>query len=400
LQAKALASNCVYFHRKVSKIANSKQTIMSLLFSEYQLPAPNGPLNLANRIVIAPMCQYSADHGKATDWHLAHWTSLLNSGAGLVILEATAVTEEGRISPGCLGLWNDATAEALQDKLGRARKLAPHVPVAIQISHAGRKASSAAPWHGGQLLDSAHGGWQAFAPSALPHLTTEMPPTELDAAGLEHIKNAFVKTAERAQEMDIEMVELHAAHGYLLHQFLSPISNKRADAYGGSFENRTRFIQEIFDAVRAKFNGVLGIRLSATDWVEDGWNPEETADLSLRLQSAGANFVHISSGGVAAQQKIAIGPEYQVPFAKTVKDKSGLPTIAVGLITQAQQAEAILQRGDAHLIAFARAFLFNPRWAWQAAAELGGVVQASEQYWRCLPREAQSVFGNVKVGMR
>ena len=227
-----------------------------------------------------------------------------------------------------------------------------------------------------------------------------MPPTELDAAGLERIKNAFVKTAERAQDMGIEMVELHAAHGYLLHQFLSPISNKRSDAYGGSFENRTRFIREIFDAVRAKFNGVLGIRLSATDWVEDGWNPDETADLSVRLQSAGANFVHISSGGVSAQQKIAIGPEYQVPFAKTVKDKSGLPTIAVGLITQAQQAEAILQRGDANLIAFARAFLFNPRWAWQAAAELGGVVQASEQYWRCLPREAQSVFGNVKIGMR
>ncbi|MEY4301679.1 MAG: dehydrogenase, partial [Pseudomonadota bacterium] len=224
---------------------------MSLLFSEYQLPAPNGPLKLANRIVIAPMCQYSADHGRATDWHLAHWTSLLNSGAGLVILEATAVTEEGRISPGCLGLWNDATAEALQDTLGRARKLAPHVPVAIQIGHAGRKASSAAPWHGGQLLDSAQGGWQAFAPSALPHLTTEMPPTELDAAGLDHIKNAFVKTAERAQDMGIEMVELHAAHGYLLHQFLSPISNKRSDAYGGSFENRTRFIREIFDAVRA-----------------------------------------------------------------------------------------------------------------------------------------------------
>ena len=373
---------------------------MSLLFSDYQLPSPNGPLNLANRIVIAPMCQYSADQGKATDWHLAQWTSYLNSGAGLVMLEATAVNEEGRITPGCLGLWNDATAEALQDKLDRARKLAPHVPVAIQLGHAGRKASSASPWHGGQLLDAAHAGWQAVAPSALPHLATEIPPTELDAAGLENIQNAFVKSAERAHAIGIEMVELHAAHGYLLHQFLSPISNKRTDAYGGTFENRTRFVREVFAAVRAKFNGVLGIRLSATDWVEGGWNPEETAELSLRLKDAGANFVHISSGGVASQQKIALGPEYQVPFAKTVKDKSGLPTIAVGLITQAQQAEAILQRGDANLIAFARAFLYNPRWAWQAAAELGGVVQASEQYWRCLPREAQAVFGNVKVGMR
>lgn len=396
----ALAFRCRNFHRICIGQANFKSIIMSLLFSEYQLTAPSGPLHLANRIVIAPMCQYSAEQGKATDWHLAHWTSLLNSGAGLVILEATAVTEDGRITPGCLGLWNDATAEALQDKLARARKLAPHVPVALQISHAGRKASSAAPWHGGQLLDSAHEGWQPVAPSALPHLATELPPTELDTAGLERIKIAFVKTAERAQAIGIEMLELHAAHGYLLHQFLSPISNKRIDAYGGNFENRTRFVREIFDAVRAKFNGVLGIRLSATDWVEDGWNPEETADLSVGLKEAGANFVHISSGGVAAQQKIALGPEYQVPFAKSVKDKSGLPTIAVGLITQAQQAEAILQRGDAQLIAFARAFLFNPRWAWQAAAELGGVVQASPQYWRCLPREAQSVFGSVKIGMR
>lgn len=396
----ALAFRCRNFQHICIGQANFKSIIMSLLFSEYQLSAPSGPLHLANRIVIAPMCQYSAEEGKATDWHLAHWTSLLNSGAGLVILEATAVTEDGRITPGCLGLWNDATAEALQDKLARARKLAPHVPVAIQISHAGRKASSAAPWHGGQLLDSAHQGWQPVAPSALPHSATELPPTELDAAGLERIKTAFVKTAERAQAMGIEMLELHAAHGYLLHQFLSPISNKRIDAYGGNFENRTRYVREIFDAVRAKFNGVLGIRLSATDWVKDGWNPEETADLSVRLKTAGANFVHISSGGVAAQQKIALGPEYQVPFAKSVKDISGLPTIAVGLITKAQQAEAILQRGDANLIAFARAFLFNPRWAWQAAAELGGVVQASEQYWRCLPREAQSVFGNVKIGMR
>ena len=373
---------------------------MSLLFSEYQLPSPNGPVHLANRIVIAPMCQYSADQGQATDWHLAHWASLLNSGAGLVMLEATAVTEEGRITPGCLGLWDDVTANALEDKLSRARKLAPHVPVAIQISHAGRKASSASPWEGGQLLDSAHQGWQAVAPSALAHLATETPPTELDAEGLKGIQNAFVKTAERAQDMGIEMVELHAAHGYLLHQFLSPISNLRTDAYGGNFENRTRFVRETFEAVRAKFKGVLGIRISATDWVEGGWNPEETADLSVRLKAAGANFVHISSGGVAAQQKIAIGPEYQVPFAKIVKDKCGLPTMAVGLITQAKQAEAILQRGDADLIAFARAFLYNPRWAWQAAAELGGVVQASEQYWRCLPREAQAVFGNVKIGMR
>ncbi len=373
---------------------------MSLLFSEYHLPSPNGPLKLANRIVVAPICQYSSHEGLANDWHLAHWTSLLNSGAGLVTLEATAVTAEGRITPGCLGLWNDATAAALQDHLGRARKLAPQVPVSIQLGHAGRKASSAAPWHGGQLLDNAHEGWEAFAPSALPQLAHEKPPTELDLEGLNHIKKSFVKAAERAAAMGIEMVELHGAHGYLLHEFLSPISNKRNDAYGGSFENRIRYVLEVFAAVRAKFNGVLGIRLSATDWMDGGWNPEECADLTLRLKQSGANFVHISSGGISPQQKITIGPEYQVPFAKIMKEKSGLSTIAVGLITQAQQAEAILQRNDADLIAFARAFLFNPRWAWQAAAELGGEVQASSQYWRCLPKEAQSIFGSVRIAQR
>jgi 2,4-dienoyl-CoA reductase-like NADH-dependent reductase (Old Yellow Enzyme family) len=229
---------------------------------------------------------------------------------------------------------------------------------------------------------------------------TETSPTELDKAGLEHIQQAFVKAAERAAAMGIEVVELHGAHGYLLHQFLSPISNQRTDAYGGHFENRIRFVVETFEAVRAKFQGVLGIRLSATDWLEGGWHLEEATALSVRLKQAGANFVHISSGGISPQQKIAIGSEYQVPFAKHVKAQSGLPTMAVGLITEAQQAEAILQRGDADLIAFARAFLYNPRWAWQAAAELGGVVQASEQYWRCLPKEAQSIFGNVRVAQR
>ena len=373
---------------------------MSLLFSEFQLPSPNGPFTLANRIVVAPMCQYAAEQGQASDWHLAHWTALLNSGAGLVILEATAVTPEGKITPRCLGLWDDATAAALDNTLSRARKLAPKVPVAIQLAHAGRKASSAPPWEGGQILDISQGGWHTLAPSALPHLSTDTPPTELDIAGIERIQQAFVRAAQRADEMGIEMVELHGAHGYLMHEFLSPLSNQRTDTYGGSFENRTRFVRELFVAVRAKFKGVLGIRLSATDWVEGGWTPEETAELSLQLKQLGADFVHVSSGGVAAQQKIAIGPEFQVPFAKLVKEKSKLPTIAVGLITQALQAEAILQRGDADLIGFARAFLYNPRWAWHAAAELGGEVQASAQYWRCLPKEARNVFGRVNLGQR
>lgn len=373
---------------------------LSHLFSEFTLTSPRGPITLANRSVVAPMCQYSAHEGQATDWHLMHWANLLNSGAALFIIEATGVTPEARITPQCLGLWDDATASALDDKLNRARKLAPHVPVCIQLAHAGRKASSAAPWAGGQLLTVAQGGWETEAPSAVPHLPQERAPHELDAKGMADIQAAFVKAAERADAMGIDAIELHAAHGYLMHQFLSPIANHRTDNYGGNFDNRIRFPIEVFQAVRAVFKGAVGVRISASDWVENGWTPEETADFSLRLKLAGADFVHISSGGVAAQQKIAIGPEYQVPFAKLVKQKTNMPTIAVGLITEPQQAEDILARGDADLIALARAFLYKPRWTWEAAAALKGHVQASPQYWRCMPREAQGIFDSVQMGMR
>ncbi|PUE58858.1 oxidoreductase [Limnohabitans curvus] len=373
---------------------------MSHLFSEFTLTSPSGPLSLANRAIVAPMCQYSATHGQASDWHLMHWGNMLNSGAAMFIIEATAVVPEGRITPMCLGLWDDATAAALQDKLHRARQLAPKVPVCIQLAHAGRKASSAVPWQGGQLLRPEQGGWSTEGPSPIPHLAQETAPHELDAKGFEHIKQAFAKAAQRAEAMGIEAIELHGAHGYLLHQFLSPVANHRTDSYGGNFDNRTRFPMEVFEAVRAVYKGTLGMRISASDWVDNGWTPEETADFSLRLKLAGADFVHISSGGVAAQQKIALGPDYQVPFAKLVKQKTNLPTITVGLITEPQQAEDILARGDADLIALARAFLYKPRWVWEAAAALHGTVQASPQYWRCMPREAQGIFDAVQMGQR
>lgn len=373
---------------------------MSTLFSEFKLNSPRGPVSLANRIVIAPMCQYSAHEGLASDWHLSHWSNLLNAGAGMLIIEATAVTPRGRITPHCLGLWDDATAQALEDKLSRARHLAPASPVCIQLAHAGRKASSASPWEGGQLLSTHEGGWWPQGPSALPHLPQEQAPEAINEQELREIRDAFVAAAQRAEHMGIEVIELHGAHGYLLHQFLSPLANQRTDSYGGHFENRIRFPLEIFEAVRQVYKGSLGMRLSATDWVEGGWTPEETADFSLRLKAAGADFVHISTAGVSPLQKIAIAPEFQVPFAKMVKQKTGLPTMAVGLITQAQQANAIIERGDADMVALARAFLYNPRWGWQAAAELGATVQASPQYWRCLPREAQSIFGQVRIGMR
>ena len=373
---------------------------MSLLFSPFKLPSPRGGLELANRIVIAPMCQYACVEGEAADWHLAHWTSLLNSGAALLTIEATGVTADGRITPDCLGLWDDRTEQALGQQLQRARKLAPPMPVCIQLSHAGRKASSAAPWHGGQLVPADQGGWQPVAPSALPQLPSEAPPTALTVAQMAQIRAAFVTAAQRALRIGIDAVELHAAHGYLLHEFLSPLANQRSDDYGGSLENRMRFPLEVFAAVRQVFDGPLGVRVSATDWVEGGWDLAQTSEFARRLQALGCDFVHVSSAGVSPLQKIAVAPAFQVPFASAVRKASGLATTAVGLITEPQQAEDILQAGDADLIAIARALLYKPRWPWEAAAALGGQVAASAQYWRCLPRQAQAIFGNVRIGQR
>ena len=373
---------------------------MSLLSTPLHLPSPRGGITLANRIVVAPMCQYSANNGAASDWHLMHWGNLLNGGAAMFTIEATAVLPEGRISPGCLGLWDARTEDKLAATLQRARQLAPHSPVCIQLAHAGRKASSAVPWQGGQLLDAAHGGWQPYGPSALAQLPGEAPPLAMDDNELARVRDAFVKAAQRADAMGIEAIELHGAHGYLLHEFLSPLSNQRTDAYGGSLENRMRYPLEVFAAVRAAFKGVLGMRVSASDWVDGGLDIEQSTAFAQQLKSLGCDFIHVSSGGISPQQKIALGPNYQVPFAKQIRAATGMATTAVGLITEAQQADDILQAGDADLIAMARAFLYQPRWGWQAAAALGGTVEANPVYWRCLPRAAQAVFGKVSIGAR
>lgn len=373
---------------------------MSKLFSPLTLPSPRGSLSLVNRIVVAPMCQYSARNGAASDWHLMHWGNLLNSGAAMFTIEATAVSPEGRITPNCLGLWDDRTEAALADKLQRARQLAPPMPVCIQLAHAGRKASSALPWQGAQLLSPAQGGWETFGPSALPQLPTEPAPTELSLARMAQIRDAFVAAAQRAKRIGLEAIEIHSAHGYLLHEFLSPLANQRSDAYGGSFEHRIRFPLEVFSAVRAAFDGVLGLRLSASDWVDGGWDLTQSTQFCSRLEGLGCDFIHVSSGGVSAKQKIALRAGYQVPFAREIRQACGMITTAVGLITEAQQAEDILQEGSADLIALARAFLYQPRWGWQAAAALHGQVVANPVYWRCLPREAQAVFGKVSGGMR
>ncbi len=371
---------------------------MSLLFQPLRLD----DLQLDNRIVIAPMCQYSAEDGSATDWHLMHLGQLAVSGAGLLILEATAVSAEGRITPGCLGLYSDANEAALGRVVDAVRRVSP-IKLGLQLAHAGRKASSRAPWLGGQQIRAGEpGAWPAVSASALPHLPTEDPPAALDLAGLQRVRQAFVAAARRAARLGFDALELHGAHGYLLHQFLSPLSNQRSDAYGGSLANRMRFPLEVFDAVREAFPAgrPVWLRVSATDWVPGGWDIEGTLALSAELKARGCAAVHVSSGGVSPAQSIPIGPGYQVMLAQRVKEGVGLPTFAVGLITEPEQAEAILAQGQADAIALGRAMLYDPRWPWHAAARLGAQVVVPPQYWRSQPREFKDLYRGASFGAR
>lgn len=370
---------------------------MTALFSPFTLRG----VTLPNRIVISPMCQYSAERGEATDWHMIHLGHLALSGAGLLCIEATAVEPDGRITHGDLGLWDDVTEAALKPVLAAIRKHSP-IRVAMQLSHAGRKASSAAPWEGGQLVPVADGGWLPHGPSAVPHKDGETPPLALDAAGLNRIREAFAASARRAARLGIDAIEVHAAHGYLLHQFLSPLANRRTDEYGGSRENRMRFPLEIFEIVRAAFpeDRPVGVRVSATDWVEGGWELDDTIAFAHELKRRGCDWIDVSSGGVSPLQKIPLSPGYQVPFAQAVKRAVGMPTIAVGLINEPAHANRLIEAGDADLVAMARAMLYDPRWPWHAAAELGAQVTAPPQYWRSRPREHKALFGDVAFGQR
>ena len=375
-----------------------KIAAMSKLFQPFAI----GSLSLANRIVVAPMCQYSASEGSATDWHLVHLGHLALSGAGLLVVEATAVSAEGRITPGDLGLYSDANEAALARVLGIVRSQS-RIKVGLQLAHAGRKASSRAPWRGGaQIALGEADAWQALAPSALPHLPEEDAPLALDAAGLQKIRDDFAAAARRAARLGIDGLEIHAAHGYLLHEFLSPLANRRDDAYGGSLDNRMRFPLEVFDAVRAAFPAEKPVwaRLSATDWVAGGWDIDDAVVFSKALLARGCAAIHVSSGGVSAQQKIAVGPGYQVPFARRIKEETGATTIAVGLITEPEQAETIIADGDADAVALARAMLYDPRWPWHAAARLGAQVEAPPQYWRSQPRQFKELFANATFGAR
>ena len=332
------------------------------------------------------MCQYSAVDGDASDWHLIHLGHLALGGAGLLVVEATAVDPVGRITPDWIGLWSDANEAALRGVLDVVRRHSP-APLAIQLAHAGRKASSRRPWDGGAQLTRAQGGWESVAPSAVPHAEGDHAPRALAADELPLLVEAFARSAARAERLGFEALELHAAHGYLLHEFLSPIANRRSDAYGGPLESRMRFPLEVVAAVRAVWpaDRPLGVRVSATDWLDGGWDLDQTLVFAGELQRLGVDWIDASSGGISPLQSIPVAAGYQVPLASSIRSSSGLPTIAVGLITEPRQAEEIVASGQADMVALARGMLSDPRWAWHAAAELGATAYAPAQYWRAAP---------------
>ena len=351
-------------------------------------------LELRNRIVIAPMCQYSAENGCMTDWHLIHLGHLALSGAALLTIESTAVLPEGRITYADVGLYNAETETAIRRTIESIRRWSD-IPIALQLAHAGRKASTEVPWKGGAQFAPNHSvGWQTVSASTIPFTPNQTPPIALDREELSRVRDAFAASAARAAAIGLDAVQIHGAHGYLLHQFLSPLSNQRQDEYGGSLENRMRFPLEVFEAVRSAFPAgkPVSMRVSGTDWVDGGWNIEQTIALAEALEKRGCDAVHVSSGGLHPAQKIPVGPSYQVPLARAVKSAVRIPVVAVGMITSFDQAEAIVGTGDADLIAMARAILYDPRWPWHAAAQLGGQVRAPKQYLRSQPRQFKDLF--------
>lgn len=366
---------------------------MTLLFQPVQF----GSLTLNNKIVIAPMCQYSADDsGQLSFWHEQQWANYALSGAGLCIVEATAVQSEGRISDADLGLWNDQQMEQIKTLRHNLKSISP-MPFAVQLAHAGRKASTDKPWLGkGQIAPDQTRGWQTVSASDIPFQAHEHPPQALTIEEIQQVIADFAASAKRAVNAEFDLIELHAAHGYLLHQFMSPLSNQRQDDYGGSLDNRIRLTLDVFKAMKAAVpqDYPIGVRLSATDWMDEvnGWDVESTVYLSKALEALGAVYIHVSSGGLHAEQAIEIHPNYQVPFAAAVKQAVKIPVIAVGLITDPMQAEGILQYEQADAIGVARAMLYDPRWPWHAAAELGECIEVAPQYLRCQPHAMRDLL--------
>ena len=356
---------------------------MAQLFSPLRLAMRE----FANRVVVSPMCQYSALDGVANDWHFVHYGALANSGAGLLVVEATAVEARGRITPGDLGLYSDACEAGLRRVVENCRRYGTSA-LGLQIAHAGRKASAHVPWQGGRPLSPEDGAWETLAPSAVPFAPDWHVPRDMSAQDMAEVKAAFVATTERALRLDFDAVELHGAHGYLMHAFLSPLANLRDDDYGGSAENRMRFPLEVAAAMRAVWpkDRVLGARISGSDWLDGGLTVDDAAVFAGRLKDLGYDYVCVSSGGVVPRANIPVGPGYQVPLAAEVKRRTGLPTRAVGLISTPEQAEAIIASGQADCVALERAFLDNPHWGWLAAHALGADVKRPPQYERAAPK--------------
>ena len=353
----------------------------STLFSPIQLRG----LTVPNRVAVAPMCQYSAVDGVPQDWHLVHLGQFAQSGPGLIITEATGVEPEGRITPKCTGLYNDTTEAAWRRILAFMRSVG-EARVGIQLAHAGRKASTMEPWNGGGRAEGPE-AWEPIAPSAVPYLDGWPAPIAMDDTAIARVKAGFVQATERAERLGFDLIELHAAHGYLMHQFLSPITNQRTDGYGGSLENRMRFPLEVFEAVRAAFpkNKPVIVRISATDWIEGAWDVDEAIVLSARLKELGCDMIHVSSGGLDQRQKIKTGPGYQVEMCARIRREVDGPTMAVGQITEPIQAETILATGQADMVALARGMLWDPRWTWRAAVALGEEIALPAPYARSNP---------------
>ncbi len=353
----------------------------SKLFTPFNI----GNLELANRITIAPMCQYSAHEGSMTDWHQMHLGNLALSGASLLMMEATGVLPEGRITPNCTGLYSDDNEAAMTRMVRFVRSISP-VKIGLQIAHAGRKGSAERPWEGRGALKSA-AAWTTVAPSPIALAPGWPVPQALDRAGMDAVRQAFVAAAQRAARMGIDLIELHSVHGYLLHEFLSPLANQRGDEYGGSRENRMRFPLEVFAALRAAWpDHPLGVKIPGSDFVEGGWTPADAVAFARALKSLGCDYVTVSGGGTVLDAKVPVAPGYQVPFAAQVRRETGITTGAVGLISDPRQAESIIAEGKADFVALARAMLFDPRWGCHAAIELGADVSYAPQYERSHPK--------------
>jgi len=348
-------------------------------------PLAIGAMELENRITVAPMCQYSAIDGSMTDWHLMHLGSLALSGASMLVIEATGVTPEGRITPQCTGLYSDANEAAMARAVKFVRSISP-IRLGIQLAHAGRKGSAQRPWEGrGALGIDDPAAWRTLAPSPIPLGPGWPTPHALDRTGMDAVRDAFVAAARRAARLGLDFVEVHSTHGYLLSEFLSPLANRREDEYGGTLENRMRFPLEVMRAVRTAWDKPLGAKISGSDFAAGGWTPDDAVVYACELKKLGCDYVTVSGGGVVLDQKVPPGPGYQVPFAERVRREAGIVTGAVGLISDPQQAEEIVTSGKADFVSLARAMLFNPRWPQHAAVLLGGSVRYPPQYERCAP---------------